>query len=212
MAERKRPPLYKKGESISPKKKELVKFKLDPSGAERSNNRYFAGIHSAERREYSPDIRKAVASDRARSLYRDKAERKFTIGADKDVPKEIRAKAVRKLGRDMNRLRSIVPLSDKSMHAEMDRAKIVHMEMDTRAFTSKQRDRQDVRANKILNSIDADRPLKRTMPKTRALLRGVGKSLGGPAGAAMIGIDAYQQIKQSVEDMNLKSKPKKKKK
>lgn len=192
---KKKPSLsYKKGEEIKPQKRTSI-FKGYPE-VKRSdvNFRAHASEDSLNRAKSSKGskIRQQMINERARELYDIKSTKKYNLGRDKDIPREIRAKGVKKLNRDMNRLAKV---------------------MDKDAAYSA---RSENKAASILEHSNAGRTPKSKQPnvfkRVRDLVKGgyiepkVSRSkMLSPAGALIeLGVQGYKPDKSSKKIKKLK--------
>jgi len=192
--------LYKPGEEIKPQRRPQNLFKGMPEVQRKSSIRSTAaGESSSMRRSISKDpidpTRRALASERALKLYDQKGKQKYKVGSDKEIPKEIKTRVIKKLNKDMNRLRRAVPLADTEIHSEMDRTKVKNLlKHNSQGAPIHPHEAQKSsiarRLKKLLDRIDRGMPLKRTPVR--------GSKMYSPVGALIeLGVHGYSPDKST---------------
>jgi len=122
--------LYKPGEEIKPQSRGSI-FKGYPEVKRQDlKNRSDAGKRSAGRRDMRKHGFEKEASRfkdaRASWLYDEKSMDKYLIGKDSSIPKELKAKTVKKLNKDMNRLTRVMSEDAEYMARASNKASRIH--------------------------------------------------------------------------------------
>lgn len=123
--------LYKPGEEIKPQRRPQNLFKGYPKVNRPTLDQNRGAASLSRNKLYGSTTSKADMSSRASDLYHLKGQQKLDLGEAKDLPKESRAKGIKKLNRDMNRLAKVMTHSDEGNARTNFKAMALHSKISS---------------------------------------------------------------------------------